>query len=530
MTLTTMTIAEATAEITFKRQQPARRLLAKSVSIFALLLSVLITTAVAQAQTDDTMYAVDLAAGRVLTVNQTTGAATFVSNLSFASAAAGRRNSDGILFYQEFINGGATGRMATWNPATNTNVILGAAVTQVIRMAFDQAGTLYAMDSANRLHIINTTNGQITQTLGTVTGGGLAAPTNGGDIAFSPNGTLYLLAAGVLYTINTGTLTASAIGNTGIASPTGVAFGAGGFFYASELAGNSRIFRIDPANAQTTTLGLSGVSVGDLATMPKYGNVSITKVANNQFVIGQNANYTLTVSNAGPQNASGTVTVTDTLPNGLTYVSATGTNWTCANASGTVTCTNPNAVASGTSLPAITLTVAVAAAAMPSVQNTARVATTTFDHVTPNNTSTVTTPVTNAPPAVSLIKSVSPAGNTTSGTDLTYTIAFTNTGGQSAIGFRVIDPDPASSLRLNLNSDFKIGSAALIPGTSGLTAVFEYSNDNAATWTYTPASAAGGAPAGYDRNVTHVRWVFTGSLSQTAPNNTGSVSFIVRVK
>jgi hypothetical protein len=30
--------------------------------------------------------------------------------------------------------------------------------------------------------------------------------------------------------------------------------------------------------------------------------------------------------------------------------------------------------------------------------------------------------------------------------------------------------------------------------------------------------------------VTHVRWSFTGSLSQTAPNNAGSASFTTRIR
>jgi hypothetical protein len=57
-----------------------------------------------------------------------------------------------------------------------------------------------------------------------------------------------------------------------------------------------------------------------------------------------------------------------------------------------------------------------------------------------------------------------------------------------------------------------------------------YSDDNGATWGYTPASGAGGAPAGYDRNVTHIRWTFSGSLSPTAPNNAGSVAFTTRIR
>jgi len=78
--------------------------------------------------------------------------------------------------------------------------------------------------------------------------------------------------------------------------------------------------------------------------------------------------------------------------------------------------------------------------------------------------------------------------------------------------------------------DFKVGSITSSPGTTGLVATFEYSNDGGATWTYTPVSAGGGAPAGYDRNVTNVRWRFAGSLSHLAPNNSGSVNFTVRIR
>ncbi|HEY6047388.1 MAG TPA: hypothetical protein VIU65_12340, partial [Pyrinomonadaceae bacterium] len=119
------------------------------------------------------------------------------------------------------------------------------------------------------------------------------------------------------------------------------------------------------------------------------------------------------------------------------------------------------------------------------------------------------------------------------GTDLTYTIAYTNSGGKPASNFVIIDPnlnniDPLEQVFHNL--DFKVGSMTSSPGTSGLVAAFAYSNDGGVTWTYTPVSGAGGAPAGYDRNVTNIRWSFAGNLSQTPPNNAGSVSFIVRIR
>jgi uncharacterized repeat protein (TIGR01451 family) len=145
----------------------------------------------------------------------------------------------------------------------------------------------------------------------------------------------------------------------------------------------------------------------------------------------------------------------------------------------------------------------------------------------------ITITITSLPPPVpnvGLTKSVSPAGAPQPGADLTYSIAFSNTGTGAATNFRIIDPNPSTGLKLNASTEFKVGSVSSSLGTTGLTANVAYSNDDGSTFTYVPVSGAGGAPAGYDGNVTHIRWTFSGSLSQTAPNNTGSVSFVVRVK
>jgi hypothetical protein len=141
-----------------------------------------------------------------------------------------------------------------------------------------------------------------------------------------------------------------------------------------------------------------------------------------------------------------------------------------------------------------------------------------------NNTSEFAANATVAdPPNVPLLNSVVPSGSQPPGTDLVYTIAFTNGGGQGAQVFIVVDPIPA-------NTDFKLGSPSTVLGTTGMTVTIEYSNDSAATWTYTPVSGGGGASANYDRLVTHVRWRFTGSLSQTSPNNTGSVGLTAKIR
>jgi uncharacterized protein (TIGR03437 family) len=89
------------------------------------------------------------------------------------------------------------------------------------------------------------------------------------------------------------------------------------------------------------------------------------------FTPGQTvATYTLSVSNAlGALPTSGTVTVTEILPAGLTLASMAGTGWTCT----APTCTRSDALNGGASYPGITVTVGVAATAPAQLTNQASV-------------------------------------------------------------------------------------------------------------------------------------------------------------
>jgi uncharacterized repeat protein (TIGR01451 family) len=124
---------------------------------------------------------------------------------------------------------------------------------------------------------------------------------------------------------------------------------------------------------------------------------------------------------------------------------------------------------------------------------------------------------------ITLSKSVNPSGSQQPGVDLTYSVAFTNSGDAAGSTLVIMDAVPA-------NTDFKVGSITNSLGTTGLTVAVAYSNNGGATYVYTPTSGGGGAAAGYDRSVTNIRWTFTGNLSQTSPNNSGSMSFIARIR
>ena len=125
-----------------------------------------------------------------------------------------------------------------------------------------------------------------------------------------------------------------------------------------------------PAGVTDPTPGNNSATDND--TLTAQADLAITKTHTGNFAQGQTgATYTLTVSNVGGSPTSGMVTVTDTLPAGLTATAIGGTGWSCVL--GTLTCTRSDALAAGSSYPAITLTVNVANNAAASLTNTATV-------------------------------------------------------------------------------------------------------------------------------------------------------------
>jgi len=121
-----------------------------------------------------------------------------------------------------------------------------------------------------------------------------------------------------------------------------------------------------------------------------------------------------------------------------------------------------------------------------------------------------------------LTKSVTPSGNQLPGTELTYRTDYSNVGTDSLTSIVIYDAVPAWT-------QYRVGSASagtLAPGITGVT--IEFSDDGGATWTYTPVSGGGGAPANFDANVTNIRWVLTGSLAG-GDGTVDGVSFIVRI-
>lgn len=128
---------------------------------------------------------------------------------------------------------------------------------------------------------------------------------------------------------------------------------------------------------------------------------------------GSNLTYSIVISNAGPSTAA-SVTVTDPLPAGFSFVSATPSQGSCGHNAGVVTCP-VGALASGGS-------VAISLVAVPSLAvattNTVTASAAEFDPNTSNNSASAATTVLN-PPTIS----VQPQNRTvTNGANATFNV------------------------------------------------------------------------------------------------------------
>jgi len=124
------------------------------------------------------------------------------------------------------------------------------------------------------------------------------------------------------------------------------------------------------------------------------------------------------------------LTVTDTLPAGTTYVGATGNGWTCSQASGVVTCTRAT-LAPGAA-PAIVIT-ATAPLSTGIITNTALIVGSNLsDNVPANNTAQFSTSIINGGPTYGVALTPGTAGQSgLASTSVTYTLNVTNTGNAS---------------------------------------------------------------------------------------------------
>jgi uncharacterized repeat protein (TIGR01451 family) len=161
--------------------------------------------------------------------------------------------------------------------------------------------------------------------------------------------------------------------------------------------------------------------------------------------LGQNLSYFINVSNSGPSTAT-TAMLTDTLPAGVTFVSASTSQGSCVQSAGTVTCNFGTFTPGG----GASVTITVTPGSAGTITNTASVTADQPDTVPANNSATNLVTTVTGPPLgtdadVRLTFSHSP-DSATFGSDqfVQYFLGVTNGGPAVATGVTLTDTLPAN--------------------------------------------------------------------------------------
>jgi len=187
------------------------------------------------------------------------------------------------------------------------------------------------------------------------------------------------------------------------------------------ISGGDQVNTTDPISS--TEGGTGGTATATVTV--DVSDLTIAKTHTGTFQQGQpGATYTITVTNSGSATTTNPVTVTDTLPAGLTASAIGGVGWTCSTPP-TLQCSRADAIDPGVSFSDLTVTVNVAANAPPSVTNSATVS----GGGEVNTSNDTATDVTAIGPAPDLTITKSHSGSFTPGqTGATYTLTVSNVG------------------------------------------------------------------------------------------------------
>ena len=306
---------------------------------------------------------------------------------------------------------------------------------------------------------------------------------------------------------------------------------------ATLLAGESATFslvtHIPPGTAQGTVFTnqamVSGNSVdpdGDnnlasaSVTVPiPQADVGVQKVGPDSAAPNTDVSYTITVNNSGP-DAADSVSLTDTLPGTMTFVSIiqnSGPVFSCSGSS-TVTCSILSLPAGTTATFTLTGHIPAGTASGTVFTNVAHVTTTTNDPNPDNNNSLTELTVVTSDLAVT---KTGPAG-AFAGNTISWTIAATNNGPDTQSGATLSDPLPAGTTFFSLVQNTGPSAFCSDPGAGNPGSVncsfFSLGSGVSAQFTLTAT-----INPGFTGTLSNTATVF-GSNADTNPNNNSATA------
>jgi len=252
-------------------------------------------------------------------------------------------------------------------------------------------------------------------------------------------------------------------------------------------------------------------------------DVSITKSGPPTVTAGNSLSYTITVANAGP-DAANSVGWSDPLPSGTTFISLvqnSGPLATCGSptpgSSGTVSC-GFGTLNSGASAQ-FTLTVLVGNTV--SITNTVSASTDSFDTNNANNSSSVTTTVTQSAD-LAVTKSDTP-DPTLAGSNITYTITLTNNGPSDSVSVTLTDAVPANATFVSFTAPAGWSATTPAAGASGTVTATRSSFIAGASSTFTLVVNVNSATAA-GSTITNTATATSGTGDPNSANNSASAT------
>jgi uncharacterized repeat protein (TIGR01451 family)/fimbrial isopeptide formation D2 family protein len=194
---------------------------------------------------------------------------------------------------------------------------------------------------------------------------------------------------------------------------------------------SGRTYDKDPSNNTDT----------DKVTTRPLADLTMIKTSSKPYIVGQQVTYTLAVTNMGPSTAAAALTVTDTLPSGLSIASIDAGSWQCSPSSGEtldLTCVLDEDLAPNTQAPLIQVTVDVLESPGAEAQNCAVVESPTEDPKPFDNVGCVSDPVISEV-QLELAKKTTGANPVTAGENTEFTITVENLGPAKAKNVQVVD-------------------------------------------------------------------------------------------
>jgi uncharacterized repeat protein (TIGR01451 family) len=473
------------------------------------------------------LYGIGASASTLYRIDRTTGAYTSVGTVRVGSTAGPTIGAGGDMAFDYdgtlyVIALDATNNTSLYtvsltptsgvNVATAVGTVGAAAMTS---LAFGADGRLYVGATNKRVYVISKTGGASTQLAtgsvafqdfasstrfadlsGTVTTPGLPI---GGNTTYSitisnagpqsANGQVTVvdsLPVGVTYQSVSGAgWSCSAVGRRVTCTTAGpIASGAASTFVLS-VAVASTVSGTVTNVAEVIGSTIDQVQANDRFTVSTTAvpNVAFTLVKRHtgSFTVGINGVYTLVARNTGTASTTAALTITDTLPSGMSYVSGTGTGWTCSAPVATpqvVTCTHANTtpVVAGDSTK-VTLTLGIAAAALPGQTNKAYLAgggqLTVVSAADPTVVSSVGVAVTPDAGAASQLPS--------NGTSYTQSFVVTNSGGAADVFTLAASVAPGTVLGIiSVNGTAGVSGSVSVAAGATATVPVVYTVANAA--------------------------------------------------